>query len=144
MNFTSTNKRINKKLKVMKPRSLMKKLHDHYKKTNFKDMKKLLSLIAIAAFGLSTAFAQTPATTTPAKAKTVVKKEVKTTTAPAKADAKKVETKTTTATTKVKADGTPDKRFKENKTKAVTKVETKKDGTPDMRYKANKTAAKKN
>ncbi|WP_029282227.1 hypothetical protein [Pedobacter sp. R20-19] len=111
-------------------------------------MKKLLSLIAIAAFGLSTAFAQTPATTTPAKAKTVVKKEVKTTAAPAKADAKKeakkVETKTTTATTKVKADGTPDKRFKENKTKAVTKIETKKDGTPDMRYKANKTAAKKN
>ena len=96
-------------------------------------MKKLLSLIAIAAFGLSTAFAQTPATTTPAKAKTVVKKE-----------AKKVETKITTATSKVKADGTPDKRFKENKTKAVTKVETKKDGTPDMRYKANKTAAKKN
>ena len=40
-------------------------------------MKKLLSLIAIAAFGLTTAFAQTPATA-PAKAKTVVKKEVKT------------------------------------------------------------------
>jgi len=110
-------------------------------------MKKLLSLIAIAAFGLTTAFAQTPATAT--KAKTVAKKEVKTTTAPVKAgekqEAKKVETKTTTTTAKVKADGTPDKRFKENKAKAVTKVAgpTKKDGTADMRYKANKAAAAK-
>ncbi|WP_316830466.1 hypothetical protein [Pedobacter aquatilis] len=110
-------------------------------------MKKLLSLIAIAAFGLTTAFAQTPATTAPAK---VVKKEVKTTTAPVKAgvkqEAKKVETKTTTTASKVKADGTPDMRFKENKAKAVTKVAgpTKKDGTADMRYKANKAAAKKN
>jgi len=109
-------------------------------------MKKLLSLIAIAAFGLTTAFAQAPAT----KAKTVAKKEVKTTTAPVKAgvkqEAKKVETKTTTTAAKVKADGTPDMRFKENKAKAVTKVAgpTKKDGTADMRYKANKTAAKKN
>lgn len=113
-------------------------------------MKKLLSLIAIAAFGLTTAFAQTPATATPAKTKTVVKKEVKTTTAPVKAgtkqEAKKVETKTTTTAAKVKADGTPDMRFKENKAKAVTKVAgpTKKDGTADMRYKANKAAAKKN
>jgi len=111
-------------------------------------MKKLLSLIAIAAFGLTTAFAQTPATTAPAKK--VVKKEVKATTTPAKAgakqEAKKVETKTTTAASKVKADGTPDMRFKENKTKTVTKVvgPTKKDGTADMRYKANKAAAKKN
>ncbi len=110
-------------------------------------MKKLLSLIAIAAFGLTTAFAQTPATT--AKAKTVVKKEVKST-APAKAAAKletkKVETKTTATATKLKADGTPDKRFTENKTKSVTKVTgpTKKDGTADMRYKANKTTVKKN
>ncbi|PWS32422.1 hypothetical protein [Pedobacter paludis] len=109
-------------------------------------MKKLLSLIAIAAFGLTTAFAQTPATTAPAKK--VVKKEVKTTTAPVKAgvkaEAKKVETKTTTTAAKVKADGTPDMRFKENKAKAVTKVAgpTKKDGTADMRYKANKTTTK--
>ncbi|RZK19642.1 MAG: hypothetical protein EOO86_06965 [Pedobacter sp.] len=111
-------------------------------------MKKLLSLIAIAAFGLTTAFAQTPATT--AQAKKAVKKEVKTTVAPAKAgvkqEAKKVEAKTTTTATKLKADGTADMRFKENKAKAVTKVAgpTKKDGTADMRYKANKEAAKKN
>lgn len=103
-------------------------------------MKKLLSLIAIAAFGLSTTFAQTPATATQAK------KAVKTTTTAAKGGAKKVETKTTTTAAKVKADGTPDMRFKENKTKVVTKVvgPTKKDGTADMRYKANKAAAKKN
>ncbi|PWS27751.1 hypothetical protein DHW03_09235 [Pedobacter yonginense] len=109
-------------------------------------MKKLLSLIAIAAFGLTTAFAQTPATT--AQAKKVVKKEVKSTTAPVKAgakmEAKKVETKTTTTAAKMKADGTPDMRYKENKAKAVTKVAgpTKKDGTADMRYKANKTTTK--
>ncbi|WP_231491111.1 hypothetical protein [Pedobacter sp. Leaf170] len=111
-------------------------------------MKKLLSLIAIAAFGLTTAFAQTPATKAPAKA--IVKKEVKTTVTPvkvgAKQEAKKVEVKTTTTATKLKADGTPDMRYKENKGKAVTKVvgPTKKDGTADMRYKANKPAAKKN
>lgn len=35
-------------------------------------------------------------------------------------------------------------RLKENKVKAVVKTTThaKKDGTPDMRYKANKTATK--
>lgn len=40
-----------------------------------------------------------------------------------------------TAASKMKADGTPDKRFKENK---VAAGPLKKDGTPDMRYKANK------
>lgn len=40
----------------------------------------------------------------------------------------------------LKKDGTPDKRFKENKT---PKGPLKKDGTPDKRYKANKTAKKK-
>jgi hypothetical protein len=40
----------------------------------------------------------------------------------------------------LKKDGTPDKRFKENKT---PKGPLKKDGTPDMRYKANKTVKKK-
>ena len=39
--------------------------------------------------------------------------------------------------TKLKKDGTPDKRYKENKTKETTGP-VKKDGTPDMRYKANK------
>ena len=39
----------------------------------------------------------------------------------------------------MKADGTPDKRYKENKmTAKATTGPKKKDGTPDMRYKANK------
>ena len=43
---------------------------------------------------------------------------------------------------KMKKDGTPDKRYKENKeTKAAGPM--KKDGTPDMRYKANKDGAAK-
>ncbi len=47
------------------------------------------------------------------------------------------------ATGKLKADGTPDKRFKENKAAAPAAGPLKKDGTPDMRYKANKEAAGK-
>jgi|ERR1700722_10010214 hypothetical protein len=45
---------------------------------------------------------------------------------------------TSTSTTHLKKDGTPDKRFKENKTPPA---HLKKDGTPDMRYKENKTGA---
>lgn len=40
--------------------------------------------------------------------------------------------------THLKKDGTPDKRFKNNKT---PKGPVKKDGTADMRYKANKVAS---
>ncbi len=40
-------------------------------------------------------------------------------------------------TSHVKKDGTPDKRFKENKDSAKTK-HLKKDGTPDKRFKDNK------
>ncbi len=44
-------------------------------------------------------------------------------------------------TEKLKKDGTPDKRYKENKNvKSAPVVPTKKDGTPDKRYKANKKA----
>jgi hypothetical protein len=46
---------------------------------------------------------------------------------------------TTTATTHLKKDGTPDKRFKENKTPPPQHL--KKDGTPDKRFKENKTGA---
>jgi hypothetical protein len=43
----------------------------------------------------------------------------------------------------LKADGTPDKRYKENKTATKKEtVHTKKDGTPDKRYKENKDAKK--
>ena len=38
----------------------------------------------------------------------------------------------------MKKDGTPDKRYKENKEAAKPSAPTKKDGTPDMRFKENK------
>jgi hypothetical protein len=44
-----------------------------------------------------------------------------------------------TTTTHTKKDGTPDKRFKENKGKLP--VHTKKDGTADKRFKENKPKA---
>jgi hypothetical protein len=44
---------------------------------------------------------------------------------------------------KMKKDGTPDMRHKENKEAAKPAPKLKKDGTPDMRYKQNKDAAKK-
>jgi len=48
-------------------------------------------------------------------------------------------TKTSTST-KMKADGTPDMRYKANKTTSTTTTgPMKADGTPDMRYKTNKT-----
>ena len=99
-------------------------------------MKKIFTLAAFALFGLSTTFAQTTAPAvkqTPKKAVTVVK-----------TDAKKVEKKTVTTTQKLKADGTPDMRYAENKGKAaVVAGPKKKDGTADMRYKANKPVAAK-
>jgi hypothetical protein len=45
----------------------------------------------------------------------------------------------------MKADGTPDMRYSENKSTKTTKMSTgpmKADGTPDMRYKTNKTTVK--
>jgi hypothetical protein len=47
-------------------------------------------------------------------------------------------TEKTVATAHLKADGTADKRYKENKTTAKSAGPMKKNGTPDMRYKANK------
>lgn len=44
---------------------------------------------------------------------------------------------------KMKKDGTPDKRYKENKEAKPAAGPMKKDGTPDLRYKANKDASKK-
>jgi hypothetical protein len=88
-------------------------------------MKKILAtLLAVACFATAS-FAQPKKTE---KVKVEVKKEIVT---PAKKEA-----------TKLKADGTPDKRFKDNKA-ATPAGPTKKDGTLDMRYKANKDAKKK-
>ena len=116
-------------------------------------MKRLL-LAAMASLVISAAaFAQT----TPVKEKTKLKTTKPTATAqktvakevvkPANGPA--IVSKTTTVTTpakevavtKMKANGTPDMRYKENKQAAKTTSATspvKKDGTPDMRYKVNK------
>jgi hypothetical protein len=107
-------------------------------------MKKILSLIAIASLSFSISFAQT---VVPAQKKTVTTtNKVKTTTSNAantvKKEVKKVES--TRKEVKLKADGTPDMRYKVNKTKTVVTGPKKKDGTADMRYKANQAAAKKN
>ena len=61
-----------------------------------------------------------------------------------KAEQKKTEpkqetpAKTNEGGQKLKKDGTPDMRYKENKEAAKAAVHTKKDGTPDKRYKENK------
>ncbi|WP_029297995.1 hypothetical protein [Chryseobacterium hispalense] len=93
-------------------------------------MKKLLSAMSIVlGLGLATAQKTAPAATS-AHHQTAkmaqVSKPAKTaaTATPAKAEA-------APAAAKMKKDGTPDKRYKENK-------KLKKDGTPDKRYKENK------
>lgn len=107
-------------------------------------MKKLL-IAAFALFAISTtSFAQEKA---PAK-----KEDNKMKVAPARKEPAKVvkmddaskqtaKTAATPASTggPTKKDGTPDKRFKSNKSAAGP---TKKDGTPDMRYKENKAKPK--
>lgn len=60
-------------------------------------------------------------------------------TKPAEAKVVKMDkTKATAATGPLKADGTPDKRFKQNKATPAAAGPLKKDGTPDKRFKANK------
>ena len=90
-------------------------------------MKKLLIAICLLSGIAGTSMAQQAS-----------KKPVEKATTAKPPTAKTVKPATTTATTVVplKADGTPDKRFKENK--ATKAVPLKKDGTPDKRYKVNK------
>lgn len=86
----------------------------------------------VLGLGLATAQQNAPATAT--KAAHQVTKTTKTvdTKAAKVADTKTVKPATTSTTAvKMKKDGTPDKRYKENQ-------HLKKDGTPDKRYKANK------
>ena len=99
-------------------------------------MKKLICIL-LSVFIMGTgAFAQDNAAP---KGKPVTQKKA----------ADKKGTKPATAQTpaakpgKMKKDGTPDMRTKENKEAAKPKGKLKKDGTPDMRYKENKEAAKK-
>ena len=92
-------------------------------------MKKLLIAILLFAGSFGYAHAQTIQKTS--------KKKATTTAAVNKAQVTKFE-KSATASKHMKADGTPDKRYKENKMTAKATGPKKKDGTPDMRYKANK------
>ena len=92
-------------------------------------MKKIL--IAILLFAASFGYANAQTTQQQPKKKattsgTVVKSKKSTTVE--KTDVK----------THLKANGTPDKRYKENKATTKATGPMKKDGTPDMRYKANK------
>lgn len=97
-------------------------------------MKKLLMAFLATALIGTAGFAQT----TPGKndkAGTVAKTHV------AKKEAKETAKATPATSTAghLKKDGTPDKRYKENKGLAnSTAKHVKKDGTPDKRYKENK------
>ena len=106
-------------------------------------MKNLIALIALV-FLTSMAFSQTPATKQ-VKKKTATKTEV--VSPNGKQVAKPSDTVKSKSVAGVKKDGTPDKRFKDNKnvskTAAPANGHLKKDGTPDMRYKENKDAATK-
>lgn len=84
-------------------------------------MKKFLTAMSIVlGLGLASAQQVAPAAKTTNKTTT---KQVK----PAKA----AETPAAKPAVKLKKDGTPDKRYKENQ-------KLKKDGTPDKRFKVNK------
>ncbi|WP_034670340.1 hypothetical protein [Chryseobacterium populi] len=87
-------------------------------------MKKLLSAMSlILGLGLATAQQTAPSTSAaPHQTAKTIKATSPKTVKPAA---------TPTPGAKMKKDGTPDKRYKENK-------KLKKDGTPDKRYKVNK------
>ena len=87
-------------------------------------MKNLLTTLLLT-FGVGLATAQA----TPSK--TVTKRQVTKTEKSAKSVEARAAKVANTPDVKMKQDGTPDKRYKANKT-------LKKDGTPDKRYKANK------
>lgn len=97
-------------------------------------MKKILCILLSILIMRTASFAQNKDAKKPAK-KEAVKPAAATDTRQPQAKPE--------PTAKMKKDGTPDKRFKENKTAKPAPGPLKKDGTPDMRYKANKEAAKK-
>lgn len=118
-------------------------------------MKKLLMLLGLMVGFVAISNAQTTAPKTSAKetakpAKVVKMHQEKATTqsastaAKTKTVAKKATDKTEAASTAhpAKADGTPDMRYKANKTTKAAPGPKKADGTPDMRYKANKAKVK--
>jgi len=91
-------------------------------------MKRLLIAILLFAGSFGYATAQTTQ-------HTPKKKETASATT---ANSKSTKVEKGTFTTHLKANGTPDKRYKENKVTAKAEGPMKKNGTPDMRYKANK------
>jgi hypothetical protein len=93
-------------------------------------MKKLAFIVAVLFF-TATTFGQTKTDASKGQQKQAAKTEQA---KPAQKSA------AVSSTAPVKKDGTPDKRFKENKAAAKTAGPVKKDGTPDMRYKDNKAA----
>jgi LAS superfamily LD-carboxypeptidase LdcB len=111
-------------------------------------MKKLAFLLAVVFLSVSV-FGQTATTKDPVK--TTKTTQVKHTPKTDVAANQTKTTKTVADTTKAKVvtkkdglkkDGTPDKRFKDNKTTKPAAGPLKKDGTKDMRFKANKDTTK--
>ena len=104
-------------------------------------MKKfLLSLVFAAGFAGSASAQAKPAVATKSKTEimTVAKMPSDNASPVAVAAVAKTEIKLN-GKVKVKADGTPDMRYKDNKAAAPAVAgPKKKDGTADMRYKANK------
>ncbi len=100
-------------------------------------MKKLfLGFAFVLSFaGIASAQTKTAPTTAPTKVKEVAVKPATTTkTTPAASNTTKTPATARSGAVKLKADGTPDKRYK-----ATSKnVPLKKDGTPDKRFKGNK------
>jgi hypothetical protein len=101
---------------------------DLRKTTKIIFMKKLLTAMSIV-LGLGFATAQQTAPATKAAPHPTAKTAKAAKPAPTATAAKPASTAAPAA--KMKKDGTPDKRYKDNKN-------LKKDGTPDKRYKANK------
>lgn len=99
-------------------------------------MKKLLTLLSVLMIGASTTFLQ--AQTKTQKVETTSKTATKSDGTP---DMRYKQNKTTTTTTAKtsKKENVPAKTTKETKTTTTSTGPTKKDGTPDMRYKSNKT-----
>lgn len=96
----------------------------------FLPMFRLLSYLFLLGLLTPAAFGQAPA----------ARVQQATPACPAIRSTATMQTSTTT-TARTKADGSPDMRYKENKTAKTTTVTgpTRKDGAADMRYKANKT-----
>lgn len=98
-------------------------------------MKKVTSLfVALMLLLTGVNYAQSTNTAAPAPKAKTEKKAAPVKASPTSKDASAAHTK---------KDGTPDKRYSENKasTAKPAATHTKKDGTPDKRYKENKTAA---